>query len=230
MKHIPNILTITRFFLIPIIIAFAIENNYVGVVIVLTISGITDVLDGFIARKFDFVSDFGKLIDPLADKATQISILVTLALKSIIPLWIIVIVVLKEFLMVAGASFLYGKELVVSSKWYGKLSTVLFYIAIVSSLFTLYWNGTIIQKYDSLPKIPEFATYIYYLAIIATLFSFVMYIKAFYVKDYVKNAIKQEDGKEKETVKEVNKKTNVKKDANKKPNKIFNKKVKGKIK
>ncbi len=215
MKHIPNILTITRFLLIPIIIMFAIENDYVAVVIVLTISGITDVLDGFIARKFNFVSDFGKLVDPLADKATQISILVTLALKSIIPLWIIVIVVLKEFLMVAGASFLYGKDLVVSSKWYGKLATVLFYIAIVSSLFTLYWNGTIVMKYDNLPKLPEFATYIYYLAIIATIFSFVMYIKAFYVKDYVKNAINQEDGKEKiektKNKNKNNKKNNMKK-------------------
>ena len=200
MKHIPNILTITRFLLIPIIILFAIENNYVGVVIVLTISGITDVLDGFIARKFNFVSDFGKLIDPLADKATQISILVTLALKSIIPLWIIVIVVLKEFLMVAGASFLYGKELVVSSKWYGKLSTVLFYIAIVSSMIILYWNGTLILKYSTLPKLPEFATYIYYLAIISTVFSFIMYIKAFYVKDYVKDAIKQEENNKKSSV------------------------------
>lgn len=198
MKHIPNILTITRFLLIPLIIMFAIENDYVAVVIVLTISGITDILDGFIARKFNFVSDFGKLIDPLADKATQISILVTLALKSIIPLWIIVIVVIKEFLMVAGASFLYGKELVVSSKWYGKLSTVLFYVAIVSSMVILYWNGTIVAKYDSMPRLPEFATYIYYLAIIATIFSFVMYIKAFYVKDYVKDAIKQEDSKRKE--------------------------------
>ena len=192
MKHIPNILTIMRFLLIPILIIFAIESNYVGVIVVLTISGITDILDGYIARKYNFVSDFGKLIDPLADKATQISILVTLALKNIIPLWIIVIVVLKEFLMVAGASFLYGKELVVSSKWYGKLATVLFYVAIVSSMVILYWNGTIQPKYTNLPRLPEFATYIYYLAILATLFSFVMYIKAFYVKDYVKKAIKQE--------------------------------------
>ena len=192
MKYIPNILTIMRFLLIPIIIIYAIEGNYIGAVIVLTISGITDILDGFIARKFNFVSDFGKLIDPLADKATQISILVTLALKSIVPLWIIVIVVLKEFLMVAGASFLYGKELVVSSKWYGKLSTVLFNVAIVCSMVILYWNSSIITKYN-LPRLPEFATYIYYLAILATLFSFVMYIKAFYVKDYVKKAIEPKE-------------------------------------
>ena len=69
-------------------------------------------------------------MDPLADKLTQVAILVTLSIKGIIPFWILAVVVIKEFAMVAGASFLYGKELVVSSKWYGKLATVIFYIAI----------------------------------------------------------------------------------------------------
>lgn len=191
MKHIPNVLTIIRFLLIPEIIICAIRSNYVGVIIILTISGITDILDGFIARKFNFISDFGKLMDPLADKATQICLLGALAIKSIVPWWIIVIVVLKEFLMVAGASFLYGKELVVSSKWYGKLSTVLFYVAIVMSMFILYWNSIIVGKY-SMPVLPMFDKYIYYLAILSTIFSFIMYVKAFYIKEYVKKAIKPE--------------------------------------
>ena len=131
-KHVPNILTIIRFLLIPVIILVAIPKNYIATIIILTISGITDILDGFIARKFNFISDFGKLMDPLADKATQVTILTIFTIQKIIPLWIIIIVLLKEFLMVSGASFLYGKELVVSSKWYGKLSTVLFYMAIVA--------------------------------------------------------------------------------------------------
>ena len=71
--------------------------------IVLTISGITDVLDGFIARKFNFITDFGRLVDPLADKCTQISVLVVLTAKNIIPLWITVIVLTKELLCIIGA-------------------------------------------------------------------------------------------------------------------------------
>ena len=134
-KHVPNILTIARFFLIPAIVIALIEDNYMIAFLFLTISGITDVLDGYIARKFDFITNFGKLIDPLADKATQLSVLAVLALQNVIPVWILIIVLLKEFVMISGASFLYGKEFVVSSRWYGKLSTVLFYIAIVSSLF-----------------------------------------------------------------------------------------------
>ena len=186
-KHIPNILTIIRFLLIPIIIIFAIQDNYIATIIALTISGITDILDGFIARKFNFISDFGKLMDPLADKATQVALLVTLTIQKIIPVWIILIVVIKEFLMVSGASFLYGKELVVSSKWYGKLATVLFYIAIVCSLFIEYCHTT-----NLISNLPEFDTYIYYLAVISTIFSLIMYIKAFYLQGYLKKALEQD--------------------------------------
>ena len=128
-KHVPNILTIFRFILIPFIVLNLANDKFVAAFVIFTISGLTDILDGFIARKFNFITNFGKLIDPLADKCTQIITLATLAIKDIIPMWIIIIVILKEFIMVIGASFLYGKELVVSSKWYGKLATVLFYIA-----------------------------------------------------------------------------------------------------
>lgn len=191
-KHVPNILTIIRFLLIPIIITFALQDDYIATIIVLTISGLTDILDGYIARRFNFISDFGKLMDPLADKATQITILAVLTIQQIIPLWILVIVLLKEFLMVSGASFLYGKELVVSSKWYGKLATVLFYIAIVCSLFILYWNSSLIGHPEySMPQLPNFDTYIYYLAVISTIFSLIMYIKAFYLQGYLKKAMKQ---------------------------------------
>lgn len=193
-KHVPNILTIVRFLLIPVIIVFALKDNYVATIIVLTISGITDILDGYIARKFNFITDFGKLMDPLADKATQVTLLAVLAIQKIIPFWIIAIVILKEFCMIAGASFLYGKELVVSSKWYGKLSTVLFYIAIVTSLVTLYWNANLVNH--GFPVIPEFATYIYYLAVVSTIFSLAMYIKAFYIQGYLKKILPTKNKKE----------------------------------
>lgn len=200
-KHIPNILTIIRFLLIPVLIGFTLENDYIAVIVVLTISGITDILDGFIARKFNLITNLGKLMDPLADKFTQITILGILALQKIIPIWIIIIVIIKEFLMISGASFLYGKELVVSSKWYGKLATVLFYIAIVCSLFVQYWNGVLIGRPEySLSPLPHFYTYIYYLAVLSTIFSLIMYIKAFYMQGYLKKAIEQgkEEIKEKE--------------------------------
>ena len=81
--------------------------------------------------------------------------------------------------------------MVVSSKWYGKLATVLFYIALVCSLFIQYWNGPLIGHVEySLPTLPHFDTFIYYLAVISTIFSLIMYIKAFYVQGYLKKAMK----------------------------------------
>ena len=141
-KQIPNLLTIIRFFLIPSIIYFLIKDEYIYAFIILVISGLTDVLDGAIARKFNFITNFGKLVDPLADKVTQISILCTLVFKEIIPLWIVIVVLLKEAFMVCGASFLYGRDMVVSSKWYGKAATVLFYLAIAVSLIITSVNSS----------------------------------------------------------------------------------------
>ena len=175
LKYIPNILTVLRFLLIPAILQFLVHDQFILAIIFLTLSGITDILDGTIARKFNFITNFGKLIDPLADKITQLSILWMLVSKNIIPLWILVIVLLKEATMVAGASFLYGKELVVSSKWYGKASTVLFYLAIVLSM--IFKDLQIQNGIDLI---------IYYVAITMTMFSLVMYFREFYMQGYLK--------------------------------------------
>ena len=175
LKYIPNILTVLRFLLIPVILHFLVHDQFILAIIFLTLSGITDILDGTIARKFNFITNFGKLIDPLADKITQLSILWMLVSKNIIPLWILVIVLLKEATMVAGASFLYGKELVVSSKWYGKASTVLFYLAIVLSM--IFKDLQIQSGIDLI---------IYYIAVSMTMFSLIMYFREFYMQGYLK--------------------------------------------
>lgn len=177
LKHIPNILTILRFIFIPIILYFIFTGNYILGIVFFTVSGITDVLDGFIARKFNLVSNFGKLMDPLADKLTQISVLASLVKVDIIPFWILVIVILKELIMVVGASFLYGKDVVVYSKWYGKLATVLFYLAIVISLITKQLNLTGFWSYFDLA--------IYCIALVCTVFSLIMYVKCLYQGGFI---------------------------------------------
>lgn len=184
-KHVPNILTIIRFLLIPIIVLFAFEDNYIATIIVLTISGLTDVLDGYIARKYNFITNFGKLMDPLADKLTQIATLASLVINSIIPIWILLIVLLKEFIMIVGASFLYGKDVVVYSRWYGKLATVLFYVAIVISLLFKQF------EFSGIWENLDFG--LYCLALIATIFSLIMYVKDLYSKGFIdKQDLKKE--------------------------------------
>lgn len=168
-KYVPNILTIIRFILIPLIFYFALQDNYIIAVILLVISGATDVLDGFIARKFNFITDFGTLFDPLADKLTQISTLIVLVIQNIIPVWILIIVLIKELLMIIGASFLYGKEtVIVPSKWFGKAATVIFYIAIFASMLKKQFELTY-----------SFDYVLYYIAVAFTIFALIMYFKIF---------------------------------------------------
>ena len=176
-KYVPNILTVLRFLLIPVILYAIYTGHYVEGFVFFTISAITDVLDGFIARKFNLISNFGKLMDPLADKLTQISVLYILVHIKVIPFWILMIVISKELIMVMGASFLYGKDVVVYSKWYGKLATVLFYLAIVVSLTTKQLELTGIWLHISLG--------IYCLALICTVFSLIMYVKCLYQGGFI---------------------------------------------
>ena len=187
-KYIPNTLTVLRFLFIPIIIDFIFKGNYLLAFIFFTISGITDILDGFIARRFNFVSNFGKLMDPLADKLTQICVLGSLVIVKIIPIWILLIVMLKELIMIIGASFLYGKNVVVYSKWYGKLAPVLFYLAIVISLITKqlgvtgFWSNLDMS--------------VYCFALIATIFSLIMYIKCLYQDGFIDKSDLNKDAKQ----------------------------------
>ncbi len=177
-ENIPNILTIVRFILIPFIFMSVLSRQLLLALIIFTISALTDVLDGYIARKYNYITDIGKLLDPLADKLTQISLLLSLSILGILPWWIFLIVFIKELLMVVSASVLYSKkDVVVYSKWYGKLATTLFYLAIVSSLIINQFNISISFKID---------LYLYYLAILATIFSLIMYGINFKISKIIK--------------------------------------------
>ncbi len=173
-ENIPNILTIIRFIFIPFIFTSVVNNDYLVALIIFTISAITDILDGYIARKYNYITDLGKLIDPLADKLTQVSLLLSLSILKILPWWIFAIVFIKECVMVISASLLYKrKDVVVYSKWYGKLATVLFYLAIVVSLIVNQFHVQMPFRID---------LYLYYLAILSTIFSLIMYSIKFKIK------------------------------------------------
>ena len=172
-KYIPNTLTIIRFIFVPFIIWAITQDNYTAALILYTLSSVTDVVDGIIARKFNVISDFGKLMDPLADKLNQLSVLLTFAIKGIVPAWVITLLLLKEFFMIIGASFLYGKKLVVSSKWYGKLTTVFLFLGVISSLAMRIFN------------LPKFDIYIYAVTIILAIYSLFSYYMYFYKQGYL---------------------------------------------
>lgn len=178
-ENIPNTLTYIRFILIPFICISVLSKHFFTALIIFTLSALTDVLDGYIARKYNCITDIGKLIDPLADKLTQVSLLFTLAILKILPLWIFIIVFIKELVLVISASVLYSKkDVVVYSKWYGKLATTLFYLAMVCSLLIHQFNIIMIFRID---------LYLYYLAILATIFALIMYAIKFEFKRNTEN-------------------------------------------
>jgi cardiolipin synthase len=130
---IPNLLSFFRILLIPVIVVcYTYYNNHMATVIVIAISAITDVLDGKIARKFNMISDFGKFIDPVADKLTQLFMIICLVIKYPKMLGLIFLMFIKEsFLFIMSYITFKKTGIVNSSKWYGKLTTFTLYAAMV---------------------------------------------------------------------------------------------------
>ena len=131
--NIPNALSILRLLLLPVFALFYLNSDkhphylYFAIA-VLVISGATDILDGIIARKFNMITDFGKLLDPLADKITQLVVVICLATtnRRIVPL--LVICVVKEICQALGGVLLLKRGAKIDgAKWYGKVSTAAFY-------------------------------------------------------------------------------------------------------
>lgn len=126
---IPNLLSLVRLLLIPVILWLYIglkSNTWAITVIIL--SGLTDVVDGFIARRFHMISDFGKVLDPVADKLTQGALILCLTVTYDWMKWLIILFLIKECAMLIMGYFAIRKEdNVNSAQWHGKLNTVVLY-------------------------------------------------------------------------------------------------------
>lgn len=140
--NIPNLLTILRITLVPIyLFAFFsnIENKLLVSGLIFLLAGITDLLDGKIARKYNLITKLGIVLDPIADKMMTFAVLISFTYGGLIPFWILIALGIKEILLILGGGILYlfkGKQVLPSNK-YGKLATVSFYIAALSVVFKL---------------------------------------------------------------------------------------------
>lgn len=139
--NIPNALTVLRMILIIPFVIFYVNKQYIPAVVVLIISGITDALDGFVARHFNQFTELGKMLDPLSDKLTQGSVALCLAIQDPILLPFFLVFIIKEVGMVIAALVLIKKrKKPCGSKWYGKIATILFYISFVTIVAMRIWN------------------------------------------------------------------------------------------
>ncbi len=133
---IPNLLSVLRIVLIVPFVYYFLKENYIIAAIALIISGLSDALDGFIARTFNQVTDIGKVLDPIADKLTLISIMVCVTVLSPIVLPVMVVLILKDLSMLIGGCILIKKKITPpAAKWYGKVSTFMFYISVCIIVF-----------------------------------------------------------------------------------------------
>ena len=133
---IPNALTLFRVCLIPVIVwLYCFRIDPVWTPIAFLVSGATDIVDGFIARKFNMISDFGKAFDAVADKLTQISVLICLVFRFPLIFVMLVIFVVKEVLAATMNLITLKKAgFVVASVWHGKLNTVAVYFTIFAHM------------------------------------------------------------------------------------------------
>jgi len=126
---IPNLLSLLRILLIPVIVwLHMVRHNCVLAVGVLLLSGATDVVDGYVARRFHMTSDLGKVLDPAADKLTQVALLICLLLRFPWMLAPAVLMAVKEvFMAVTGFLVIRRKKVVLGADWHGKAATCLLY-------------------------------------------------------------------------------------------------------
>ena len=142
--NLPNTLTLLRLVLIPVYwVLMMVQDNETAALIVFLVASVTDLLDGYIARKNNQVTDWGKLFDPVADKLMVLSVLLSLLLKGYIPLVILLIIFVKEMLMMLGAAIMLKHKVVVYSKPIGKTAQFITIVGMILSFFRDYFDNPI---------------------------------------------------------------------------------------
>ncbi|MDD4000402.1 MAG: CDP-alcohol phosphatidyltransferase family protein [Bacilli bacterium] len=127
---IPNLLSFARILLIPVFIYFYIyQEKYLYSSLVLVLSGVTDVIDGFIARSFNMISNLGRILDPIADKLTQAAVLCCLIIKFPYMLGLLILLLIKDIsLGIFGLIFIKRNKQCINSVWHGKLAALSLYL------------------------------------------------------------------------------------------------------
>lgn len=122
---IPNIITIIRLFLVPLVVLMILQGRMQMAFVLFLLAGISDAVDGAIARRFEMRSELGAYLDPLADKALIVSIYVTLAMTGIIPSWLTILVVARDIMIVSAVmvSWIMDKPVEIAPIIVSKLNT-----------------------------------------------------------------------------------------------------------
>ena len=141
--NIPNLLTIGRILLIPLLVIFLLDGKELAAFWVFVLAGVTDALDGFLARVLKQKTEFGAFIDPIADKLLLITSYITLAVLGVLPKWLTVIVVSRDVLICGGIGILmlYERDFKIKPSLVSKVTTFLQLLTVVYYLGHEYLQG-----------------------------------------------------------------------------------------
>lgn len=191
--NLPNKLTVFRVILVIIMLIISyipMNNSFLNISlnmwilnIIFIVASITDSLDGKIARKNNLVTDFGKFLDPIADKILVLTAMLILVERDMLPAWIPIIVIIREFTVSGYRLIAVQKEAkVIAASWYGKVKTTAQMIAIICAFINInntnVFGNFIHGNLTGLPLIINFITTVaFVVAVIATIISGIDYLK-----------------------------------------------------
>jgi cardiolipin synthase len=135
--YISNLISLSRFLLLAVTVYFLLGHNYPLTCLFIALIWISDLLDGYFARSRDEITEFGIIVDPLADKISIVVIILILTFQEIIPLWFVIITVSRDALIIAGGLYLNTKKnTVLQSNWMGKMAVFTIGLTLFMSIFS----------------------------------------------------------------------------------------------
>jgi cardiolipin synthase (CMP-forming) len=131
-RHVPNLITVVRALLIPVIGWLLAQERYEGAFWTVVASALSDLVDGQLARRFNARSRFGAIADPVADKLTMLTVVIGLAWQGLLPLWLAFALVARDVVIVAGAAAYHRfiEPVEMSPTWLSKLNTALEFVVV----------------------------------------------------------------------------------------------------
>jgi cardiolipin synthase len=122
---LPNLITIGRLVLVPLVIVMIVNQRWQAAFVIFVVAGISDAIDGFLAKNFGMASELGAYLDPIADKALIVSIYITLAIVGAVPSWLVILVVARDIMIVSAVilSWLMANPVVIAPFIVSKLNT-----------------------------------------------------------------------------------------------------------
>lgn len=162
--NLPNKLTVLRMVLVPVVMALILGGHSIAAFVLFAAASITDFLDGYIARKYNLVSSFGKIMDPLADKLLTFGALICFVQTGLVSVWAPMIIISREFFVTCMRVVAAANGKVIAASWWGKIKTNVQMFAIMFAILfcnTLTTASSAVLWVAAIFTVASWAAYIY---------------------------------------------------------------------